>query len=98
MKLQDALDQIKLVSDDKVIFARKPWTLASDAEVGLLDADLRVPSELANKGLCYFLEVSVANEVLEVFDNHHPSVDEQRALLMYYAEHDAYPQWVHGSE
>ncbi|WP_198119319.1 DUF7716 domain-containing protein [Massilia rhizosphaerae] len=98
MKLQDALDNVKSLSDDKVIFARKPWTLESEADVGLLDFEFRVPVEVTNNGLDYFLEVSVANDVLEVFGDRQPSVDEQRALLMYYAENDAYPKWVYHSE
>lgn len=44
MKLQEALDRVEQMGNDDVIFARKPWTLESDAEIGALDADLRVPS------------------------------------------------------
>jgi hypothetical protein len=95
VKLKDAIDQIKLLDDDKVIFARKPWELESDTCVDLLDAGQRVPAAISTQGFDYFLEVSVAQEVLEVFAERKPTKDEQRALLMFYAENDAYPQWVY---
>lgn len=95
MKLQDALDQIDRLSDDQVVFARKPWLLDSDAEIGMLDFDLHVPATVTSRGLDYFLEVSVAKEVLDVFGERKPSSEQRRALLMYYAENDAYPQWVY---
>lgn len=95
MKLENVLDQVDRMNDDAVIFAKKPWTLASDAEVGLLDADLRVPKTMADRRLEYFLEASVAKEVLEVFGDRKPTIDQRRALLMYYAEYDAYPDWVY---
>ena len=98
MELHDAIDKVDILSDDQVIFARKPWTLAAEADVGKLDADHRVPSALAKMGLAYFLEVSVAQEVLEVFGKRKPSIDEKCALLMFYAENDAYPQWVYSEE
>jgi len=97
MKLRDALDQADNLSDDKVIFARKPWTLETDADIGMLDADLRVPASITNRGLDYFLEVSVVHEVLGVFETRKSTADERRALLLYYAEYDAYPQWVYDS-
>ena len=96
MKLQEALDQVGQLSDDKVIFARRPWTLDTEAEIGTLEGEnLSVPQEVRNRGFEYFLDVSVAQEVLEVFGNREPTVDEMHALLSHYAEHDAYPDWVY---
>lgn len=97
MKLKEALDQVEQLSEDAVIFARKPWTLEADAEIGQLDNDLRVPEAIIDRGLEYFLEADVAKEVLGVFENRRPTVDERRRLLMYYAENDAYPEWVYKS-
>lgn len=95
MKLREALDQIENLGDDDVIFAQKPWSLESDAEVGVLDANLRVPADVAARGFAYFLEASLADELLGVFGRHNAIVDERRALLLHYAEHDAYPQWAY---
>jgi hypothetical protein len=97
MRLQEALDRIDQLSDDDVIFARTPWTLDSDAEIGPLDADLRVPVAITQRGLAYFLEASTANEVLEVFGDREPTAEQRRRLLMFYAEHDAFPDWVYES-
>ena len=94
MKLQEALDRVMQLSDDDVIFARPPWTLDADAEIGPLDADYRVPASIKARGLAYFLEASVAREVLVVFGEREPTADECRRLIMFYAEHDAYPDWV----
>lgn len=94
MKLQEALDRVMQLSDDDVIFARRPWTLDADAEIGPLDADYRVPASITARGLAYFLEASTAREVLEVFGDREPTADECRRLIMFYAEHDAYPDWV----
>jgi hypothetical protein len=34
-------------------------------------------------------------KVLGVVTSHPPSLDEKLRLLLHYAEHDAYPDWVH---
>jgi hypothetical protein len=95
MMLQEALDQVGRLDDGKVIFARRPWTLDTEAEIATLDENLGVREVIRNRGLEYFLEVSVAEEVLEVFKDREPTVEERRALLLFYAEHDAYPGWVY---
>jgi hypothetical protein len=97
MMLGNVLGQISQLENGEVIFAKKPWTLSSEADVGRLDIDFRVPKVISDRGLEYFLEVSVALEVLEVFGARKPTRGECRALLMYYAEHDAYPEWVYES-
>ena len=97
MKLREALDRVDQLTDDDVIFARKPWTLDSEAEIGRLDSNYRVPAVSTQRGLKYFLEASVINEVLEVFGDREPSAEQCRLLLMYYAENDAFPSWVYES-
>jgi hypothetical protein len=37
----------------------------------------------------------MARQVLEVFERRKPSEEQTRALLLYYAENDAYPSWVY---
>jgi hypothetical protein len=95
MNLKEALDQIANSGEDDVIFARRPWSLDVDAQIGTLDPDGRVPGLIRNLGLDYFLEGSVAKEVLGVLSNRNTTADERRELLMYYAEHDAYPTWAY---
>lgn len=94
MKLQDALYRLSELRDDQVIFACRPWTPDSEAEIGTLDHNFRVPDEMNNRGLEYFLEASVAKEVLKVFGETRPTRERMCALILFYAENDAYPEWV----
>jgi len=95
MKLQDALDQVEQLSDESVIFVKRPWELEADSDVVMLDEDLSPPRSLASRGLEYFLEVSLAKEILGFSGPRRLTVEERRALLMYYAEFDAYPSWFY---
>lgn len=93
--LEQALDDIDRLTDDDVIFARKPWTVASEAIIGKLDDNFRVPETLSNQGFAYFLEATTAKEVLSVFGSRQRTGQERRALLLFYATHDAYPEWAY---
>jgi hypothetical protein len=95
MTLQEILDRVDELGDDQVIFARRPWTPDSEAEIGKFNDNFRVPDATSNRGLDYFLEVSVAKEILEVFGETRPAPERIRALLMFYAENDAYPKWIY---
>jgi hypothetical protein len=95
VKLENILDLVEQLNDDDVIFAKKPWTFDSEAEVGQLDSSFKGPEEFESRGLVYFLEATLIREVLEVFGDYKPTLTERRALLMYYAEYDAYPHWVY---
>ena len=94
MKLRDALDEVQK-RDGGVIFAMKPWTLDSEADIFELHLDKPRPQEIADRSLEYFLEVGVAQETLEVFGDREPTLDEALALLLHYAEHDGFPDWVY---
>jgi hypothetical protein len=95
MTLEEAITTIDTAGDDAVIFARKPWSATADSTIDSLDSALRVPQSLRDAGFEYFLEAAVAKEVCEVFGSRPPSLDEKVRLLLYYAENDAYPEWVY---
>jgi hypothetical protein len=95
MKLVQALDEIGRLKGDEVIFARKPWDMNSDASIGQLDSDFRVPGAIADLGYEYFIDAPVAAEVLDVLAGRRSTPQERRELLLYYAVNDAYPDWVH---
>lgn len=95
MKLQQAFDEIVLAADEAVIFAKKPWTLSSDAVVGQLNENQTIPKDLSDNGYAYCIDAAVAREVLEVLGNRKPSATERRALLLHYSINDAYPDWVY---
>jgi hypothetical protein len=96
MILAAAIDDIGSLDQDAVIFARRPWSAFSEARVGPLDGDLRVPGEVRQDGFEYFLEVNLAREVLEAFGTRSPSREDKLRLVIYYAENDAYPDWLTG--
>ncbi len=95
MTLQDALNGLDKLDDDDVIFARRPWTAESEAEIGRFDASSRIPAEQTSRSLEYFLEVFVAREdVLDGIEAYSLTPAERNALIIYYAEFDAFPEWL----
>ncbi len=94
MKLAELLDHIHELPDSECIFAQKPWSADSEAVTAPLGEKHEVPSNLTTLSLEYFLEVHVARELLEVLAGRKASNDEKLQLLIFYAENDAYPDWV----
>jgi len=94
MRLSDAISNLSNLDYNDVIFARKPWTPKSEADVAPLDQEFRAPEAIKKRGLDYFLEVTVANEVLAVFGERIPTFDQVCDLIFFYAENDAFPEWV----
>ncbi|MDC7789668.1 hypothetical protein PQJ75_08950 [Rhodoplanes sp. TEM] len=83
------------LEDDLCIFAKKPWTATSAAITAALEEDSKPPEDLLEKGYSYFLEVHAAKEALEAFGGRSPTKLEKRDLLIFYAENDAFPEWMH---
>ena len=55
--------------------------------------DFRIPEEARSAGYEYFLEVSVARD--EVLSGPVALADDQKiAAVIYYAENDAFPDWL----
>jgi len=94
--LAEVVDSLEAFNEDSCIFARKPWRTDAPAIVALLTDDFRIPAEMTDGGFEYFLEIHVAKEVLKLFENRQPTPQECRDLILYYAENDAYPDWVYG--
>lgn len=96
MDLGTLIDRLPGGLDDRqCIFAARPWSATSPAAVVLLDDAFTPPKEILEQGLTYFLEVHVAKEVLEVFGDRPPTRVEKHNLIIFYAENDAYPDWVY---
>ena len=95
MKLATAIDQLSNLDDDLCIFARRPWLPDSAVVVSALAAGFQTPRHVIDQELDCFLEVHVAKEVLEVFGSRKPTQDECHRLLIFFAENDAYPNWVY---
>jgi hypothetical protein len=93
MKLQDIYRDLSKLGDDLVIFAVEPWT--PDSEAMLLRSEPDGSVEKSNALGKYFLEVLVAREVLETGEERRLSDQDRLRLLIYYAENDAYPEWLY---
>lgn len=94
MHLRELLADLDSKDDSLCIVAKRPWSPECEADLVRLTEDYRVPSDTLSKGYEYFLEVSVARE--DVFGDVGPKLTpEQRvSAILYYAENDAYPQWL----
>ncbi|MFO0760080.1 MAG: hypothetical protein U0359_26590 [Byssovorax sp.] len=82
------------MSQDAVLCVRPPWARESEAIV-IEPGEDGIPQRVKDEGFVYFLETSVACEVLGVFGDREPTQEEKLRLLIYYAENDAYPDWVY---
>jgi hypothetical protein len=94
MKLEEALDRVQALGSEDVIFAVRPWNMDSITEIGRLDSESRVPKAYKDRGLEYFLEASLAKEILSDVEDRGFTRDQRRSLLLYYAENDAFPEWT----
>jgi len=62
MKLIEAVQQLATFDGDLTIYARHPWTLASDTRLAIEGSDEEKKTK--TEGLRYFLEVFIAREFL----------------------------------
>jgi hypothetical protein len=92
MKLGQLLDQIETLSDYDIVYAKRPWGPNSDAILLRLDEDLT--KSMSDQGFEYFLEVSIAQELLESFGSKLRSAADRHNLIIHYAENDAHPDWI----
>lgn len=95
VKLDEALATLVGLSEDEVVFARPPFSLGSTATIGFLDSEFQVPAEVKAEGFEYFLDAATAQEVMGVFGEYSPSRAETSEFLLFYAENDAFPDWVY---
>ena len=94
MTLGKLIENLDKLNEDLCIFARKPWSSGSEALVASLGPNFEVPDDISARGLAYFFSVHIAKQLLEVFDDRPASKNDRIRLLIYYGEHDAYPDWV----
>lgn len=95
MNLEQAVMTLDALNQDSILCVRRPWDARSECVVAMPDENFGVPADVKEAGFSYFLEVFVASEVLEVLEGKPSTNDERVRLLIYYAENDAYPEWVH---
>ena len=98
MTLREIIAGLEAYDDQSVICMRRPWGGDAECRVERLDESLAIPTRASEEGFDYFLETSVAAEVLGALGSRPASVDDKIALLVFYAQNDAYPDWVYGGE
>lgn len=64
-RLGDLIDSLSEFDNADTIYAAAPWTEASEATVAREPDAGGLPEEVANAGLKYFLEVSIARDFVE---------------------------------
>ncbi len=89
--LESLVGSLDSLDEDLTIYAREPWTAASDAIAAAEPAEGGLPTEAREEGLKYFLEVSVAKEFLEgwIENAESPTRAQQTERLIRYAIYDA---------
>ena len=87
MTLLEAIEHLNSFDQNYTIYAAEPWTLASRTIVALEPETGGLPIEVQSAGLEYFLEVFLANEILESVDTTLSA--EKCARLIQYAKTDA---------
>lgn len=94
MKLSELLADLDSLPDETFICACRPWTHDCEIELVPYPDDLRIPDSVKARGFEYFLEVDTIQEILEGFLPYAPSQDQIVDYVLYYAEHDAFPDWA----
>jgi hypothetical protein len=93
MNLAEIVSMLESADDSLCIVAKRPWVGESEAKLVSFTEDYRIPTEALFEGYEYFLEVSTARD--DVLSGPVPLSDAQRlAAVIYYAEHDACPEWL----
>ncbi len=97
MKLIEIIEKIHETPEDTFICVRRPWNRNAESKLVPFPDDLRIPQAVLAEGFEYFLEVSTAREILEVFLERRPSLEQIADFIIYYAENDAFPEWAYTS-
>ena len=90
MKLLDIVRNLEEIDSEQTIYARHPWSPASDAQLAVEGSDQE--KKLRAEGLIYFLEGFIAQEFIEDWSTtlkQSPSAEQSCARLIYYATNDA---------
>ncbi len=92
IRLADVVERLTEFDSNDTIYASEPWTEGSDAIVAREPAAGGLPTEAADAGMKYFLEVNIASEFVEDWTaslNYRPSPSSICQRLIQYAINDA---------
>lgn len=92
MTLLDLLERLDELDEEDTIYAGEPWTGSSQAVSAREPDEGGLPAEAEERGLAYFLEVSIARETLEDWaaaQPEPPTAEARCERLIRYATDDA---------
>ena len=92
MNLFDIVSKIDSFNDDQTIYSAPPWNSESESLVAVEPNNSELPLGAAEINARYFLEVSIAKEIIEEYSRLHDycrTDDEKCARLISYALNDA---------
>lgn len=94
LTLREALASIEDLDEEATIYVARPWDPASTTAIAIEGEE--TANRAIDEGLAYFLEVSIAKEVIEVWGEWRggrvPTSDERCEAVIHYAVNDAYLQ------
>jgi hypothetical protein len=94
MRLIDLIDNLDNLDDDQMIFITSKEPTCEDIEAVTGSIQQNVEYGDTPNGMAYFLEVPLAKEVIEVWENWRngkkPTLEEKYQAIVYYATRDAY--------
>ena len=92
MKLRDVLNASGTLEEHDVVYARRPWSLDSEASVIRYEESQQVERlQPGAPDLEYFLEAPLLQDIRKQVEEAGRSSEEVLAMLLYYAENDAFP-------
>lgn len=97
--LSEVIENLNTLDDSLTIYAEsnEDWTMFSHVILVAQPQDGGVPQEAIDLGMVYFLETSIAKEVLEDWmigkKVNHLSLPKKCEILSYYAKYDSYLQY-----
>lgn len=97
MTLYEVAEQLERLPDDETIYAvgyYEGWGPDTFAMVRVSPEDCRIRQVFDGIEMCYVLEVNLAKEIVEAYQEHHqvstPSIEQKLRAILYYAENDCY--------
>lgn len=94
MKLSALIADLESLDDSLCMVAKRPWSSDSEAIAVRLTNDFRVPDQIKAEGYEYFLEVHIARDEVLGELGASLSADQRLKAILFYAENDAYPEWL----
>jgi hypothetical protein len=92
MKLREILIDSDKLGEYDVVYAKRPWSLESDACVVRYEANEAVTRLLKDDtSLEYFLEAELIKDIRSQVEDSGKSSVQVLDILLYYAENDAFP-------